>query len=940
MPIDACLCHGFSGFMPAFPAQEHHILQCMLETRTSIGTNASAARNSTGPSIAYVLPPLDWTDSFPSLDSFLCTLQKCRESRSLPQAVSTLLHIHSIGLETNCTLGNHIVPLLVECGAFSLAQKTFSKLAYPNEHSWTSLIQGCIDCGNYQNALDLHERMQENGVAASKHTFVAVLKACSRMKYIDRGQLICIEIVKEELEKDPYIGNILVDMYAKCGLTSEAYHVFVEVTTRNVVSWTALISGHVEHGCALEAIHCFERMQEEHVAPNVVTFICVLKACTRMGIADKGQEVHEMIVQEGFETDIMVGNSLVDMYARCGLLKEAHEVFDFLPIRDVITWTTLMAGYAEHGYEEECLEFLELMRLEGHFPNAVTYVCALQACSSIVAVEKALNIHFSIVEDGFEIDLLLGSTLVDMYSSFELLAEAEDVFIWLPVQDLVAWTALIAGYTENGLADKVLICLDQMQAKGLSLDAFTIACSLKACGSIGAIERGQEIHVLLIVEGFESDPFVGNGLVAMYANCGLMSESQEVFEELSAKDVISWITLAAGFAELGCNEEALKSLEMVELEGVLQNTSTVVFSLRVCADAKALCKGQEIHAEVVKGSLEGSQLMNSLLVALYAKCGKLLEAQEIFDELIAHDLISWTGLITGYADYGFAEEALRYLKLMQYHKVVPDVIAWSAVIAGFNKQGKSEKALVLYEQMLEQGILPNIVTVVSVLKACGKTVALDRGRRAHSLLIHNPGYQDLLITAALVDMYSECGSIADAQKVFDTVPTRNPVKWNTLITGLARQGESELVFRMFDGMRQARIPPDAITFLNTLSVCNHVGLLDRALQYFDVMTKDYHIKPEFRHFSCMIDLLCRAGQLCEAVSMLESMSCQPDVALWNSLLAACWKWHNVEIGRRVFEKVMNSGLGNAAACALMANIYAEAGMMEEARRVEAITSRL
>lgn len=945
--MDACLRHGFSGFTPPFPAQEptrQHMPLCMLETRSWIGTNASSADYSAQPlsqemlRVADTLASLDCCHTLPSLDSFVCTLQKCRESRRLSQAVNTLLHIHNVGLEANCILGNHLIPLLVECGAFPLAQRVFFKLAYPNEHSWTSLIQGCIDHGNYRNALDLYEKMQENGVSPSKHTFVAVLKACSRMKYISKGQVIFNEIVKEGLEKDPFVGNILVDMYAKCGLTTEAHELFIEVTTRNVVSWTALISGYVEHGLAIEAINCFEQMQKEDVTPNAITLICILKACTSIGKVDKGQEIHDMIAKEGFEVDTMVGNSLVDMYMRCSLLKEALEIFDCLPVRDVITWTTLMAGYVEHGYEEEGLELMELMQLEGLPPNAVTYVCALQACCFILAVEKAMDIHSKIIEEGLEIDPLLGSTLVDVYSSLELLAEAEDVFSGLPVHDLVAWTSLITGYMENGIADKVLLCLDQMQRERLSLDAFTIACSLKACGSIGCLERGQEIHVLSVVDGFESDPFVGNALVGMYAKCGVMLESQETFDELSVKDVVSLNTLAAGYIEFGRNEEALKCLELMELDGVLQSPITVVSSLKVCAEVKALCKGMEIHAEILKESLEGNQLVHSLLVALYSKCGKLVEAQEMFEDLRVRDVVSWTGIITGYADHGYPEQALHYLKLMQYHKVFPDVIVWSAIIAGFNKQGKCDNALVLYEQMLEQGILPNTVTFVSVLKACGKTVALDRGRKAHCLM-HGTQFQDLLITAALVDMYSECGSIVEAQKVFDTVPTINSIEWNTLITGLARQGESELVFRMFDGMIWVGIPPDAITFLNALTVCSHVGLPDRGLQYFEAMTNVYHIKPQSRHYSCMIDLLCRAGRLGEAISMLESMPCQPDLVLWKTLLAACWKWRNVEIGRQAFESVMDSGSGDAAACALMANIYAEAGMMEDARKVEAIIAR-
>ena len=449
------------------------------------------------------------------------------------------------------------------------------------------------------------------------------------------------------------------------------------------------------------------------------------------------------------------------MYAKCGSLEEAQQVFEKLPFRDTVSWNILIMGYTEQGDAKQALAFFGQMQLENGSPDTLTYIYSLKACSSMSAICIGSQIFSEVARIGlFEDDVHLGNNIVDMFIKCGMFDKAQEVFGELPVRDVISWTTLIAGYVEHGFGKEALHCFAQFKYEGLSPDPVMFACILKACGNIGDCVLGQEIHVDIIKRKLLTNELVGNALVNMYAGCGLLGKSREVFDELSVQDVVSWTALIAGYVEHGFNVEALKTFNEMRMEEVNPNLVTYICCLKACSNLQSLDEGWIIHADVVKEGIEVDLFIGNTLVDLYAKCGSFIEAQDVFDEQPFQDIVSLNALISGFAEQGFGKEAL-----------------------------------LVYMQMQEKGISPDIVTFASILKACGNKQALDIGKKVHSQICSSRCIDntDMIISVALLDMYGKCGSMFESQLVFDELPRRELMHWTALITGYTRQGKSEYV---------------------------------------------------------------------------------------------------------------------------------------------------
>eukprot|EP00250_Pteridium_aquilinum_P021062 c25021_g11_i1 orf=1-684(-) len=228
--------------------------------------------------------------------------------------------------------------MYAKCGELAKAMLEFEKLLVRDVVSWNVLIAGFVQHGHGERALDCFQEMRHEGVTANAITLAYMLKACGCIRACGKGQEIHAQIAKDGLlEADIVVGTALVDMYVKCGLLGRAQEVFDELVIRDVITWNTLITGYSHQGNAEEVFNCFERMQHERFSPNIVTFICVLRACGTIGVINKGQAIHARILKEGLlEKDTVISNALVDMYAKCGAFAEAEKVFDELPIRDVV----------------------------------------------------------------------------------------------------------------------------------------------------------------------------------------------------------------------------------------------------------------------------------------------------------------------------------------------------------------------------------------------------------------------------------------------------------------------------------------------------------------------------------------------------------------------------------------------------------------------------
>jgi pentatricopeptide repeat protein len=322
------------------------------------------------------------------------------------------------------------------------------------------------------------------------------LKACSSIKATGRGKDIhAMAHSTGLLASHPSLGSALVDMYVKCGHLEKAIDVFQELDVRDVVTWTALIGGYVQHDRCEEALDHLTRMQTVGISPNAVTYVCGLKASAKLGSANIGEELHAEIERRGFvASNQFVGNALIDMYAKCGRLSDAHDVLNKLPIRDVVSWNALLAGYADQDHGDEAISCYWQMQNEKISPDMLTFASGLKACTSLVAMETGMELHAEIDRNGLlKEDVVLGSILVDMYAKFGLLQRAVRVFENLPVRDEITWSTLMAGFAQLGEIENVFrVCNKMMEEEGQMPNKVGFLSILCACSHGGLVDQGWQ----------------------------------------------------------------------------------------------------------------------------------------------------------------------------------------------------------------------------------------------------------------------------------------------------------------------------------------------------------------------------------------------------------------------------------------------------------------
>ncbi|CAK9264941.1 unnamed protein product [Sphagnum jensenii] len=818
----------------------------------------------------------------PDKFTFVPVLNACAGLRALEEGRRAHQLIMQTGCEADVFVGSSLVDMYAKCGSMEDAWRVFCKMPSQDVVTWTAMILGCVRCGQGEKALELYKRMQQEGVQPNAVTFKGVLNACASLMALEEGRSVHQQMIQCACHLDAFVGSSLVDMYAKCGSMEDAWSVFNKMPSRDAVTWTAMILGHVNCGQGQKALDLFHQMQEEGVQPDAVTFVGVLNACASLMALEEGRSVHQQMIQCACHLDAFVGSSLVDMYAKCGSIEEASRVFNKLPSQAVVCWTAMIFGHVKYGEGHKALDLFHQMQEEGVQPDAVTFVGVLNACASIMALEEGRYAHEQIIQNGCESDAFVGSSLIAMYAKCGSMEEASRVFNKLPSRAVVWWTAMIFGHVKCGEGHKALDLFHQMQEEGVQPDAVTFVGVLNACASIMALEEGRYAHEQIIQNGCESDAFVGSSLIAMYAKCGSIGEASRVFNKLPSRAVVWWTAMIFGHVKCGEGHKALELFQKMQQEGVQPDPATYVGVLNACASIMALEEGRYAHEQIIQNGCESDAFVGSSLIAMYAKCGSMEEASRVFNKLPSRAVVWWTAMIFGHV-----------------------------------KCGEGHKALELFQKMQQEGVQPDPATYVGVLNACANVVALEEGRRAHERIIQSRCESDVFVRSSLVDMYAKCGSMEDACRVFNTMPSHDVVSWNALLGGFAMHGQGKEALVHFERMCEEGVHPDDITFVCLLSACSHSGFVDEGLRFYALMTTVYRFPAKLEHYTCMVDLLGRAGHLQEAENMIQGMPCKPNAAIWMALLGACRIHGNVEMGERMAKRVLELEPKNAAGFVLL-----------------------
>eukprot|EP00250_Pteridium_aquilinum_P017134 c23471_g3_i1 orf=467-3109(-) len=686
-------------------------------------------------------------------------LQVCMDRKDL--AIGRRLHIllgAAHDFEGAALVRDQLIRLFASCGNLIEANLLFCSASRPSSCTWQAIISAHLTYGESKKALELYQMMLEEGSRASKYIYSCVLKACGCIGAVVQGEILHDEIIKREFQSQVIVVNALVDMYAKCGHMEGALKVFSDLLDKDVVSWNAVIAGSTQHGDGLLAISLFGKMQQEGTCPDLVTYLCVSKACGCLNALDQGKHIHCQAGNCGKEMDVILGSSLVDMYGKCRDLKLAQELFDALPERNVVSWNGLIGGYALQDFGSHALELFQKMKDDGLRPNSITFLCLLKACGKMGSLEQGENLHALILKNQLESNEAIGNALVDMYAKCSKLDLAQRVFYELPNRSVVSWGALISGYCENGCGLRALELFERMQQEHINPDRVIFLCALKACASLESIASGLQIHRLVIESGLENDVMVGNALLDMYAKCGRLEEARKVFDRLRNLDVVSCNTMIAANLQNGQSFCALEILELMGCKGIKADKVTFLSSLKACGSIGAIGQAKLIHEQIMRDALESDIVVGTTLVDMYAKFGNLKEADNVFNRLPNPNLVSWSALIVGYA-----------------------------------QQGKIFDALESMREMKKQGLTPDGKIYVTLFMACSHAGQVDEGYRHFRNMISHGIVPTVEHFNCLVELLSRAGRLKEAEKILQSMPASADVAgWMSLLTACKAYGNSQL----------------------------------------------------------------------------------------------------------------------------------------------------
>ncbi|XP_059633752.1 pentatricopeptide repeat-containing protein At2g13600-like [Cornus florida] len=716
--------------------------------------------------------------------------------------------------------------------------------------------------------------------------FLQGMKACSTLRSIPIARELHAQLISTGLVSSVFLQNHLVNMYSNCGSIDDAYQVFLEIDFRNVFSWNTMINGFADLG--------------------------------RMG--------------------------------------KAEQLFDEMPERDSVSWNSIMSGYFHNGQPEDAIKVFVLMIRDCNcFPDSLSLSCVMKACASLGHLNLAVQLHALAEKFGFGRDFFLESSIIDMYIKCGALNFAErvfsrtsnpslfcwnsmiygysklcgvgsslDLFSRMPEHDAVSWNTIISILSQHGYGAQSLDMFIQMWIQGFRPNSMTYASALSACTGIYDLRWGLHLHARIIRMESSLDVYVGSGLIDMYAKCGCLESARRVFDMLPEHNAVSWTSLIGGLAHFGHEKEALALFKQMREVPVASDQFTLATILGVCSNLKDSSLGGQLHAYAINVGLDFYVPVGNAIVTMYSRCGNVQSASYTFELMPIRDIVSWTAMITAFSQAGNVEYARKYFDKMPERNIV----SWNSMLATYIQHGLWEDGLRLYILMFREEVKTDWITFTTSISACADSAVLVLGKQIIAQAEKLGFCCNVSVVNSIVAMYSKCGQIRDAEKVFDSTVMKDLISWNTMMAGYSQSGQGRKVIETFQDMLKLGFTPDHISYVSVLSGCSHSGLLHEGQHYFSVMTKDHGISPTCEHFACMVDLLGRAGLLEQAKDLINEMPLEPNAAVWGALLGACRIHGERKLAEIALKNLIKLDEVDSGSYVLLANIYSDSGKLE------------
>ncbi|KAH7428533.1 hypothetical protein KP509_09G005800 [Ceratopteris richardii] len=559
----------------------------------------------------------------------------------------------------------------------------------------------------------------------------------------------------------------------------------------------------------------FREMQEGSVAPNSYTFVSLLKACGNIADLNQGKKLHALAHIEGFTSLLHVGNTLISMYGKCGVVEEAVCVFSRMREWDIVSWNAMLSAYIDGDQGEKALLLYRQMQEEMVDPNMRTLVLALQACTAFVE-ERGPSAQLMVLEvgrafhslsrcRGYSSDVVMGTALLHMYGSCGSFMEAEDIFNALPNHDVVSWTALVSAYVSQGQGKKALFAYRQMHVEGVSPNDLTFSVVLQALRHVNnsqdlaleresvdwALEVGRALYSDIYNRGLTSNHTVGNPLISMFGqfHAGI-PEAEAIFDALIERNIVSWNALLSSYVEHSEVENFLQLFLWLKRENLAFTDLTFIAVLQGCSELGNLELCRQVHFDIYSSEFDRYHSVIATLINAYGSSGSMTDAQAVFNELVEPHTVSCNACVAGHARDGHQEASLHFID----------------------------------EMILESNVLDE-ATLTSILSACSHSGVVDKGfDYLHLVCTHYAMVPAVKHYGIMIDLLGRAGDFKHAERLLEMIP----------------------------------MPPDATLWLSLLSSCRFHGNLMLAKQAFISLL---HVQPKHGAAYVLFSNLCAEIEL-------------------------------------------------------------------------------
>uniref|UniRef100_A0A2N9G6I8 DYW domain-containing protein n=1 Tax=Fagus sylvatica TaxID=28930 RepID=A0A2N9G6I8_FAGSY len=659
------------------PLQIHQFSQKPIKTPSFKEVGNHASLKEAFQTLTRLFPA---QNQFCPEEAYSSILELCASKKAVSLGQQAHAHmIKSFAVCESVFLSTRLVFMYGKCGSILSAEKVFDKMPQRTIFTWNAMIGAYVSNGEPLGALSLYREMRVLGIPLDSCTFPCLLKACGALNNLRCGAEIHGLAIKCGYDSIIFIVNSIVAMYAKCSNVDGARRLFDGMTEKeDIVSWNSIISAYASNGQSVEALGLFRDMQKGGLAMNTYTSVAALQACEDSFFVKLGMEIHAAILKASHDVNVYVVNALIAMYARCGKMDEAARIFYKMDDKDFISWNTLLSGFVQNGLYEEALKFFHDMKAAGRKPDQVSVLNVIAASGRLGNLLNGMELHAYTIRCGFDSDLQVGNTLIDMYAKCRNMNYMGRAFERMTDKDFISWTTIIAGYAQSKAYSRALELFSKVRIQGMDVDEMMIASILLACGGLKNISYVKEIHGYILRRGL-SDLALQNSIVDVYGECKNTDYAKRM---------------------------ALELVYFMRETSVEPDSIALVSLLSAAASLSALKKGKEIHGFLIrKGFIIEGSLANSL-VDMYARCGVLENSYMVFNCIRHKSLALWTSMINANGMHGRGNAAVDLLNRMKDENIVPDHITFLALLnacshSGFIDEGRRFLEVMQCEYHLE-----------------------------------------------------------------------------------------------------------------------------------------------------------------------------------------------------------------------------------------------